>query len=822
MTSLIAESLQDIRYSLRLAFQRPLFTLIVIGSLALGIGLSTAVFSVLNALFLQPLPGVSQPERLAYLASGGRIGSRQLPISYPNYRDLRERNHSFSDLAAYQSIRTGLATGSGEAEQVAGEIVTANFFKVLGAAPSLGRDFSAGNELAPGSHPEVILGYGLWQRRFGGDPKILDHEILLNGQSFAVIGVAHRGFKGMTSFGAAELWVPLTMYPVVFPSPKLLENRGAEELRVIARLRPGIAPVAAASEVRAISARLAQEYPESDEGLGIGLTPLVRPLSFKSSPVKAGAFLMIVMDLLLLIVCVNVANMLLVRAIARRRELAIRISLGAGRGRLVRQMITEGLSLSLTGGLGGLLLAAGSLGLLWRLRPPSMAAGAVSLSLDGRVLAFSLATLLAASLIVSLLPALQTYREDLGGVLRGDPGSLRIGEKRFSFSHGLVVFQVALCALCLACAGIFLQGLYGLLRIDPGFDAGRMLSASFDVKTQGYDEARGRGLQRTLLERTAALPGVAAAALAERRPLGGFRDWRFAVPETGVRYTGKEEKQSQVGSLIVSPGYFRTLGVPLEKGRDFTAADRQGAPPVAIVNQAMARRFWPSADPVGTRVTFDEETAPVEVIGVARDSKLIEVDESPIPLVYLALEQRYTPQAALVVRAAGDPGALLGSVRRTVGEAAPTLPVLELLTASDGIDQALWAPRAGAKLLAVLGLLALVLAMFGIYGITAYSVAQRSREIGIRLALGAHPAGVVRMLVRGGMIVLLIGLALGIGLAHLSEQWISKLVYGLAGGDGLVLALIAVTLLGVGAVANALPAVRIARTNPALDLRRSE
>ena len=822
MTATVAEISRDVRYSVRLALQRPLFTLIVIGSLALGIGLSTSVFSFLNALFLRPLPGAERPERLVYLASGGRIGSRQLPISYPNYKDLRERNHVFSDLAAYQSVRVGLATAAGEPEQVAGEIVTGNFFEVLGARQALGRGFSAEGNQAPGAQPEAVLGYGLWQRRFGADPRVLGREILVNGQSFAVVGVARRGFKGMTSFGAAELWVPLSMYPVVLPMPKLLEDRGTEALRVVGRVRPGIGLAAAAAEVRALSTRLAQEYPADDEGLGIALTPVVRPLSFKSGPVKAGAFLLIVMVFLLLIVCVNVANMLVARALARRRELAIRISLGASRGCLVRQLITEGAVLSLSGGVCGLLIAAGSLDLLWRLRPPALAAGAVSLSLDGRVLAFSLATLLAASLIVSLLPALQTYRADLGGALRGEAGFVRLGEKRFSFSHGLVVFQVALCALCLACAGLFLQGLYGLLRIDPGFDTGHLLSASFDLKTQGYDEARGRDLQRRLLERAAALPGVRAAALSERRPLGGFRIWREAIPKTGARYAGNDRKQNQVGSLIVGPGYFRALGIPLEKGREFTAADREGAPPVAIVNRAMARRFWPSADPVGARVTLDDETAPVEVVGVARDSKLIELDESPIPLVYLPLEQRYTAQAALAIRAADEPEPLLDDVRRVFGEVAPALPISELLTASEGIEQALWAPRAGASLLAILGLLALSLAMFGVYGITAYSVAQRSREIGIRMALGARPADVVRLLVRGGMAVLLIGLALGIGLAHLSGTWISRLVYGLGGGDSLVLAAIAVLLLGVGALANAVPAFRVARVSPAIGLRRGE
>lgn len=819
---IISEIWQDVRYSLNLAFRRPLFTLTIIVSLALGVGLSTAVFSFLNAMLLRPLPGARQPEGLAYLASRGKIASRKIPISYPNYADLKARNHVFSDLAAYQTIRVGFATGKEGAEPIAGEVVTGDLFGVLGCKPVLGRGLSPVENRSPGTQPEVVIGYGLWQRSFGSDPGVLGRQVFLNGQPFTVVGVACRDFKGMTNVSAAELWVPLTMYPVVLPIPKLFEDRGNEVLRAVGRLRPGIGLRAAAAEVIAISARLAEEYPEADEGLGIALTPLMPSLSLKSSTVKAGVFLMIVMDFLLLIVCVNVANMLLARAMARQREIAIRVSLGAGRGRLLRQLITEGLVLSLSGCLCGLLVASGSLGLLWRLRPPSLAAGAVSLSVDTRVLAFSLATLLVVSLIVSLLPALQTYRVDLGAAMRGDRGFVRLGGKKLSLSHGLVVFQVALCALCLACAGLFVQGLRGLLQIDPGFDAAHLISASFDLKTQGYDEARSRELQRRLLERTAALPGIRSVALSESRPLGGFRMWREASPETGVRYEGKDKKESQVGSLIVSPGYFGTLGIPVEKGREFGSTDRAETTPVAIVNQAMARRFWPSADPVGARVTLDDESKPVEIVGVVRDSKIMEMDESPIPLVYLALEQRYTEQIVLNVRTVREPEPLVKEVRQAVAEVAPALPVSELLTASEGIEQALWAPRTGAALLTSLGLLAQALAMFGIYGITAYSVARRSREIGIRMALGARPANVVGMLVRGGMIVLLIGLALGIGLAHLSVQWISKMVYGLAEGELLVLALIALLVTAVGALANAVPAIRAARTCPSVDLRRAE
>jgi predicted permease len=806
---------RDIRYSVRLALQRPLFTLTVIGSIALGIGFSTAAFSFLNALFLQPLPGVTHPETLMYL-SGGRF-----PVSYPNFADLRQQNHAFSDLAAYQMIRVGLAAGDGEAELISGEIVTANFFRVLGAAPALGRDFPALESRAPGSQPEVVIGYGLWQQRFGSDPRILGREILLNGQPFAVVGVARRGFKGMTNFSAAELWVPLAMFPAVLPMPAIFEDRANEVLRVVGRLHPGVGSGAAEAEIKAIAARLEQEHPAGNEARGFVPRPLVRSLSAESGPLMASFLLLVMTNLLLLIVCVNVANLLLARALARRREFAVRISLGASRGHLVRQLITEGFVLSLAGGACGILAATWSLELLWRFRPPGVDAGAVDFSLDGKVLAFSLATLLVTGVIVNLLPVLQTCTMDLNGALRGGMELLRIGGRRASFSHGLVAFQVALCALCLSCAGLFLQGFHNLRQIDPGFEPAHLLSASFDLKAQGHDEASGRELQRRLLERVAALPGVQAAALSESRPLGGFRMWRETVPVGSAR-NENGKNQNQVGSLIVSPGYFRALGISLEKGRDFTAADREGAPPVAAINQAMARRLWPSANPVGARVALDDEAKPVEIVAVVGDSKIIKLDEEPIPILYLPLAQRYSAGAALTVRTAGEPEPLFDDVRHVIGEISPTLPISDLLTGYEAIERSLWGPRAGASLLTLLGLLALGLSMFGIYGITAYSVARRSHEIGIRMALGARPGTVVGMLVQGGMIVLLIGLTVGMGLAHMAGKLISSQVYGIGGEDSLVLASIALLLIGAGTLANAMPAIRVARMNPAADLRRSD
>jgi predicted permease len=818
----VADIWLDVRYGIRLAFHKPLFAITVMGSLTLGVGLSTAVFSFLNALFLRPLPGVAEPGRLVYLASGNRTGMRQMPISYPNYRDLRERAHSFSDLAAYQSIRVGLAAGNGEPDQVSGEIVTNNFFTVLGSEPALARGFAAVASPAPGTQAEVIVGDGLWQRRFGSDPGIIGREILLNGQPFTVVGVARRGFKGMTNFSAAELWVPLSMYPAVLPVPKLLEDRGNQTLRVVGRLRSGAGASAAAAELEAIATRLEREYPAANEGLGIAVTPLVRPPSLKSGPQMAGAVLLILMGFLLLIVCFNVINMLLARAIARRTELAVRLALGASRGRLARQLITESLVLTLTGSAGGLLAAFWGVGFLWRLRPPALEAAAVSLSLDGKVLAFSFVTVLVTSLAVSLLPALRAGRMDVAATLRGERGFVRWGKRRGSLSHGLVVFQVALCALCLSCAGLFLQSFYGLLQIDPGFDPAHLLSVSFDLQAQGKDETGGRDLQRRLLERVTALPGVQSAALAESRPLGGFRLWRQVLPLGGARSAGNGKKPDQAGSLIVDPGYFRTLGIPVQTGRSFTARDRAGAPPVAIVNRALARRFWPSTDPVGTRVLLDAEPEPVEIVGVVGDAKLITLDETFIPLVYLPLAQRYTARATLAVRTAGEPGSLLGPVRRAVSEVAPILPLSDLLTGSEAIARSLWMPRAGALLLGLLGLLALFLAMSGVYGITAYTVVQRGREIGIRAALGARPGLIVRTLVRGGMTVLMIGLGLGLSLAFLAGKLISRLVYGAQGGGPLILALIALSLIGVGALANAIPAFQAARMNPAVDLRRGE
>lgn len=815
MSLVIPELWQDARYSIRQLCRTPLFGISVILSLALGIGLNIAVFTFLNALFLKPLPGVVDPAGLISVYHRAAKGPRQLPVSYPNYLDFARRSQTFSDLAAYRLLRVGLATPDGEVEEVAAEMVTTNYFRVVGARPVLGRPFLDEENRTPGTHPVALLSHATWRRRFDSDPGVVGRKIVVNGHSFEVIGVMAEGFKGTFPSASTQLWVPLMMYPVVFSAPEMLESRSGQMLQVLGRLKPGVGLPAAAAEMVALADRLEEEHPESNRDQAVVVSPLVKPLSLKTRAVRSGAFLMIVVGLLLLIVCVNVANLLLARALVRRQEFAVRLSLGATRGRLLRQLLTEGLLLSLLGGAAGLLTAKGSQDLLWRLRPPYVDAGAVDARLDSTVLAFSLAVSLGAGLLIGLFPMLQTRSSDLMSAIRGDEGARWLTRRRFSLSHLLVVVQVALCSLALVCAGLFLKSLGSSHRIDPGFDVERLASVSFDLQAQGLDEPRGRAFQQQLLERAAALPGVESAALSENRLLGGFRLWREVAPEGGA-----DDEKTLVGSGLVSPEYFRTTGIRLLSGRGFTSADRVGTAAVGVVNESLAKRFWPGADPLGKRLRVDEESELVVVVGVAEDSKYITLDEDPTPFLYLATTQRYAPRATLTVRATGDPGEILSAVKREARALEGTLPLVDVLTMEGAVRQALWAPRAGAALLSILGLLALTLSSFGVYAITACSAVRRRPEIGIRMALGAHRLMVVKTLVTGGMAAVGVGLCLGLGSAYLVSQAVSRFLYGVGGQNLATFAGTALLLVAVGALANLMPAVRAARMNPSATLRR--
>lgn len=788
-------------------------------SLAFGVGLNTAVFSFIDALFLRALPGVDDPGRVAVMYSQTEGGPEYLPISYPNYKDFREQSRGFESLAASQGIAVGLADEAG-AETLAGEMVTANYFDVLGVRMALGRTFMAEEDATPGTHPVAILSQHAWRERFGADPGILHRKVVLNGQAFTVVGVAGEGFGGTGAFGSPpSLWVPTMMYRTVFMAPEYFEQRSGQALQVYGRLRPGVTLAAAEAEMRSLAARLERAYPEDNRGQSVTLIPLLQATIHPSRRpvfVRAGILLMGMVALLLLITCVNVANLLLVRALERGRELALRLSLGARRRHLVSQLLTESLLLAAAGGLAGLLCAGWAWKLLWKFRPPFFSADAAAFSLDGRVLGFGLVTGLLTGVLFGLAPVIWVSRADLSAELRQARPLAVLAGQRVTLGDLFIVLQVAFCAIALAGAGLCVKSLWNARQVDPGFATEGVLMTSFDLQSLGYDEAQGRDFQERLLARAAAMPGVRSAALGENRLLGGFRFWRNVLPVGGDIGPGEAP---MVGSSRVGPGYFETVGIPLVAGRGFETRDRQGAPAVAVVNESLSRKLWPGRDPVGARVRLDEETETVEIVGVVKDARYMRLGEEIQPFLYLPLAQSYSARATLHLRTAVDPAGLAATLRREVAALDRNLPLSELRTISNVLDQALWIPRTSAALLSLLALLALALAGLGVYGVTAFSMARRRFEIGVRMALGARRASVLRLVFGKGIAVLGVGLALGLAAAVFLNRWIASLLFGSEVGDPATFAGVLAVLLVTGILAMLLPAAQAARTDAVTALR---
>ncbi|MGE5244971.1 MAG: ABC transporter permease [Betaproteobacteria bacterium] len=816
--------LQDLRYGVRMLVKSPGFTLVAALSLALGIGANTTIFTLINAVLLNPLP-VKDPSALmaVYTTDSRNRGgfANFLQTSPLNYHDYRDRNEVFSGLTAHQFLAVNISGGKGEPQQVFGEIVSGNYFDVLGAKPLIGRGFLPDEDRTPGAALVTVLGYGEWQKRFGGDPSIVGKTITVDGNAFTVIGVMPKGFKGTNAIGAPALWVPYMTYPVTTSGfmREAVDSRRALVFDLTGRLKPGVSLAQADANLRTIASQLERAYPDDNRGRSITLMPLsqatVNP-GFRSNIVMAGGLLMTIVGLVLLIACANVANLLLARAAARQKEIAVRLSLGASRGRLVRQLLTEGTLLALIGGAFGLLLAYWAQGLLWSFRPPFLPADALDLHPDVRVLAFTIAVSVATGILFALVPAIQASRPDLVVELK-DRTSVPTGSGRiFSLRNLLVTAQVTLSLVALVGAGLFLRSLQNAQRIDPGFDSTHLAVLTVDLGAQGYSEERGRQFERDMVARAAATPGVQAATVAGGIPLfnGGFGRTVFLE--------GQDASDPRAGRLvqvdIVGDRYLQTVGIPLMRGRDFAESDQPGTPAVCIVNQAMAKQFWPDQDPIGKRFKFFGQDYFTEVIGIARDSKYNFIGEGPTPYVYQPLTQVYQPQISLFVKST-NPVAVLGTVRSEVQQADRNLPITNVFTLTDIFDQSLWAPKMGATLLAIFAGLSLVLAIVGIYGVMAYSVSQRRRELGIRMALGASRGDVLWLVVGQGFRLTVIGVAVGLLLSAAAARVITTLLYGVSATD--VVTFVAVpTLLTLAAVgASYIPARRATHIDPMVALR---
>src|SRR5438128_1481148 len=782
--------LQDLRYGARLLLKTPGFTLIAALSLALGIGANTTIFTLINAVLLNPLP-VEDPSQLASVWTTDERNQNSalgfLQLSPMNYKDLRDKNEVFSGLAAHSGLPLNITGGTGDPQQVFGEIVTGNYFGVLGAKPAIGRGFLPDEDQTPGAKLVCVLGYGEWQKRFGGEPSIVGRTISLNGQQFTVVGVVPQGFKGTNAIGAPAVWVPYMTYQQTttgfFLELIRPDQRRGLVFNVTGRLKPGVSVRQAEANLKTLARQLEQEYPNDNKGRNVTLVPLAQATinpGFRGNIVAAGGLLMTIVALVLLIACANVANLLLARAAARQKEIAVRLSLGATRAQLIRQLLTETTLLAVVGGAAGLMLAYWAQDVLWSFRPPFLQADAIDIHPDARVLLFTLGIALATGVLFGLAPAIQASRPDLVVELKEKTSAPTGSRSPLSLRNVLVAAQIALSLIALIGAGLFLRSLQNAQRINPGFDVERLATMSFDLGAQGYAEERGRQFQQRVLERAASVPGVQSATLASTVPLfaGGFARTVFLEgQDTSDRRAGR-----LVQITVASSHYLETLGIALVRDRATSEIDQPNTPSAVVVNETMAKRFWPDQDAIGKRFKFFGQDNFQQVVGIAKDSKYNFIGEDPTPYIYQATTQVYQPQLSLFVKAPNPP-AVIGTVRGEVQQLDRNLPLTGVFTLNEFFDQSLWAPRMGAWLLAVFAGLSLVLAVIGIYGVMAYSVSQRTRELGIRMALGAGRADVVRLVVLQGLRLTIAGVIVGLAVSLAVTRLVATLLFNVSPTD---------------------------------------
>jgi putative ABC transport system permease protein len=799
--------LQDLRYGIRLLIKNPGFSAIAVLTLALGIGGNTAIFSVVNAVLLRPLP-YPNPEQLAMVWMDNRKqGVHDDITSYPNFVDYKQQNQSFQDLAGFANYRPNL-TGDGEPEELTGAVVTANFFSVLGVSPVIGRGF-APEEEQPGSDQVVVLSDGLWKRRFGGDPGIVGQKIMLSGNPHDVIGVMPPGFQFPSK---AEIWRPLAL------SDRLRQARGSFWLAVVGRLRPAVTPSQAQADMDTIAARLEQDFPQQNAGFGINVVSLreqsvggVRPALL----VLLGAVAFV-----LLIACANVANLLLARGAERQKELAIREALGARRRRIVAQLLTESMLLAIVGGAAGLLLAFWSVDLLGTLRPANLPR-LDQIRIDREVLAFNLVVSLLTGLLFGLVPALQASRPDLNETLK-EGGRGGTGSRATQRMRGvLVVSEIALALVLLVGAGLMVRSFWELGRVDPGFNPSGVLTLRLSLPRTKYAEGKQViTFYRQLEERVEQLPGVQAVGattsiLLEKLPNSST----FSIEGRPVEPQGQ---RLELPYDAVSPDYFRTMGVAVLRGREFTEQDTSDSPPVAVINETMAKRYWPDDDPIGKRFKFgdpDNKDPWINIVGVVRDTRRQGLD-APIRIESFMTHSQYTARSmSIVVRAPGDHPALAAAVRDSIWSLDKDLPVPEISTVDRLLSESMSQRRLSLVLLATFAGVALILAAIGIYGVISYSVHQRSHEMGIRLAMGAQSVDLIKLVLKRGVMLAAIGVGLGLGGAVILTRLMSSLLFGVSATDPWTFAVIALLLAGVALLATYIPARRATKVDPMIALR---
>ncbi len=822
---------RELTYSFRGLRKNPAFTVVVVLTLGLGIGANAAIFSLLDQVLVRSLP-VQDPDRLVLFDGPGAFQGRTMnamTFSYPMYKDLRDRNEVLTGLLARMPMSMTVAW-KGQAERVSGELVSGNYFEVLGVRPSLGRLFNQADDRTPGAHPIAVLSHGFWQRRFGGDPSILNQTIIVNGQPLTIVGVSAPGFAGLQVGTSADVLVPVMMKPQMTPTWNDLDNRRSRWVNVMGRLAPGMRRELAATqlnvvyrqaneeELAAISnasesfrKRFLEKRLEVLEG-GRGLSDLRAQFS------TALIVLMCMVGVVLLIACANVANLLLARTTTRQKEISLRLALGAGRTRIVRQQFVDSLVLAVAGAAMGLVLATWTGTLLLSAMPGSETARSLSASPDVRVVGFTLTLAVLTALIFGIAPALQATRPAAAAALKEEGGALAGGGRQARLRRVLVVGQVAMSMLLLAGAGLFARSLYNLRSVDPGFSVEHMLTFAIDPTLSGYDQPRLRRLYEDMQRELTNLPGVRSVSMSEIGVLNG-NQWGMTVRIDGYQAREGEDMNPNVDG--VGPRFFSTMGIPLIRGREFTDADAQGAPRVAIINETMAKRYFGDSNPVGRRFGFGRDRATeIEIVGVAQNVRTQQLRDEAPRFVYIPYAQNSElTQLTFFVRATGDPSSIGTGIRRTVQRLDANLPVFDMKTMEMQVAESLFVERMVAGLSVAFGGLATLLAAIGLYGVMSYAVTRRTREIGIRMALGAERRGVLWLVLKEVAILSAIGVTIGLAAAFYATRKIEAQLYGVTPMDPATMIVAVIALLGVAMLAGFIPARRATAIDPMQALR---
>jgi putative ABC transport system permease protein len=818
---------QDVRYGARMLVKNPAVSAIAIISLALGIGANTTIFTVVNAVLLNPLP-VKDITRLVEVDTTDTrtrvtwANAVKMGVSYPNCRDYARLNEVFNGVACYSFVPLTWSGGA-ESKQVDGQLVSANYFDVLGLRPALGRFFLSNEDQKPSGNNVAVVSYSFWANHLGGDSSVIGRVLQLNATPFTVIGVAPRGFKGpFTLASPDQIWMPASMYPQVLSGfvRDWFDQRRSLLASSFARLKPGISIGEADASVKTIAAHLASEYPKDNAGRSVVLTPLADTVvgaNQQGEITLAGGVLMGVVGLVLLIACVNLANLLLAQSARREREMSLRAALGAGRGRIMRQLVTESMLLALIGGGLGLVIAYWGRTALWSFRPSFIETGGVNLALDWRVLVFTLAVSVFTGVIFGIAPAIKSSRVDLAETLKVGGRGNSTGWRTDRLRSLLVVSEIALAMIALIGAGLFIRSMENAQRMSLGFESRKLFTMNVDLGALHYTEGRGQQFFREAAERAKSAPGVADATVSSNAPIGG--GWgRTVFPEGQDMMTGYRGTLTTVDD--VTPGYFNTLRIPFIEGRDFSDSDRVDTAPVAVVNEAMATHFWPNENALGKRFHFIDETKLREIVGIVGNTVIGNIGEQPQPVIYMPYAQDYSPFAAFVVRTKGDPQSVVPTVRAQIQSLDPSLAITNVQTIGEIIAQGLWAPRMGAALLGLFGGLALILAAVGVYGVLSYSVAQQTHEIGIRMALGAQPSTVLKLVVGEGLKLAAAGLIVGLIGAVLGARVLSSLLFSVSTYDPVTFVGVSLVLIVAAALACYIPARRATRVDPMVALRQ--